>query len=140
MSLDDNRIVAAAHRCLMCEKALKDRDKIRSAYYQKDLVSFEKQVELGIIGSNVRSFWIHVDCANPALEGFNLNPDVHHCIKCSKSLAKEDVVTPVFQVIDPDAVNPEDPTDKGIALNERVYFIHADCVYPSLSGRSNILV
>jgi hypothetical protein len=51
------------------------------------------------------------------------------------------VIQPVFQVINPREQNPLDPTDVGIALNERVYFLHADCSNPGLNRHSsNILL
>lgn len=136
------QIDALAEGCADCGKPFEDAHRIRAAYAAKDIRSFERQVELGIIGANVRNFWVHVDCTDLKLtdEHWNMNPDIHHCIKCGKSLESDAIIVPVFQVIDPKAVNPDDPTDTGVALGERVYFIHADCKNTKLNKRNtNIL-
>ncbi len=110
---------------------------VTSAYFQSEIKHFGKQVELGIIGADVRTLWVHLDCQKMSRFHWNMTPDIHTCMRCSQPIAARDVVQPVFQVTDPQAQNPSDPTDKGIALNERVYFVHADCRNPGLNKKSH---
>ena len=126
---DQIRIEALNASCASCGVALKDRDRITSAYSVKDIRSFEFQVELGILGADIRNYWIHVDCIDPALStGLDhLQPSIHPCIRCNEQLESQDVICPVFQVVTAKVQNPSDPTDIGIGLGERVYFVHADC-------------
>lgn len=69
-----------------------------------------------------------------------MNPDMHNCIRCKKKLGEKDMVQPVFQIIDSKAINPLDPTDIGIALNERVYFVHCDCTNSKLDAHSSNII
>lgn len=104
-------------------------------------MSFENQIDLGLIGANVRNNWLHFNCDKPLRTDWAMYPDLHSCIRCKKKLEASDLIQPVFQVVNPRAVNPSDATDIGIALNERVYMVHCDCFNPQLTNRSsNILV
>lgn len=133
---------ALAHGCAACGCSFQDRHRIVSVYRTSDVTSFYTQVELGIIGSQVRNFWKHLSCDDPTLRhsDWHMNPDLNHCIRCNKALSQKDMVSPVFQVTDPNAVNPDDTSDVGIALAERVYFVHADCRNIALNkSATNIL-
>jgi len=140
--LNDLRIEALSLGCACCGKTFADGHRLMAAYFVRDVRSFEQQVELGIIGARVRNLWVHVDCDNPDLRvGWNMTPDIHHCIRCKTFLKKEDIVSPVFGIDNPRAVNPDDPSDIGISLRERVYFVHTDCKNPTLTrDSSNILL
>jgi hypothetical protein len=51
------------------------------------------------------------------------------------------MIQPVFQVVNPREVNPADPEDIGMALGDRIYFVHADCENVKLDRKSgNILL
>ncbi len=138
----DQQIHALGNGCASCGKPFVLNTRVRTAYQQRDLKSFEFQVELGIIGSGVRNIWVHVDCEDTQLlRGWNMAPDIHHCIKCHSKLKRDEIVSPVFSIDDANAINPNDPTDKGLALRERVYFVHADCRNKTLNNQSsNILI
>jgi len=138
----DLQIHALGGGCAACSKPFVLNHRVRTAYCAGDIRSFETQVELGIIGRGVRNIWVHVECSDPALlKDYNMTPDIHHCIKCHAFLKKEEIVSPVFSIDDANAMNPNDPTDRGLALRERVYFVHADCRNPLLRGQaSNILI
>lgn len=139
--LNDLRIEALSQHCAACSQPLADTHLIYASYWVRDLRSFEKQVELGIIGSSARNVWVHVDCDKPLYKSWNMIPDLHTCIRCKKKLGDKDMVQPVFQVINARAVNPSDPTDIGIALGERVYLAHCNCSNPGLDKQSsNILI
>lgn len=140
--LSDLQIDALSQGCARCSKVFADGHRLMASYFVKDVRSFERQVELGIIGARIRNLWVHVDCEDPSLQkGWIMTPDIHHCIRCKSFLKKEEVVVPVFGIDNPQAVNPNDPTDVGISLRERVYFVHVDCTNPTLTrGSSNILI
>ena len=141
--LTDLRIEALSHGCAKCSKPLDHGHRVLTAYHVSELRSFSSQVELGLIGAGARNFWTHVECDNPTLEKgnwFHMHPDIHHCIRCGNSLAAKDVVNPVFRVEDPNMVNPTDPTDRGVALGDRIYFMHADCKSPGLTRGDGILI
>lgn len=139
--ISDLQLEALAHNCLICDKQFRDGHLVFAAYWRKDLVSFETQIDLGLIGANVRNTWLHFNCDKPFRTDWAMFPDLHSCIRCKKGLAATDMVQPVFQVVNPRAVNPRDFTDVGIALNERIYMVHCDCTNPQLTQRStNILV
>jgi hypothetical protein len=138
---DNIKIEALTHRCAACGQRMGDTHLVTSAYFKSDIRHFNKQVELGIIGADIRALWVHFDCKKPKISDWNMTPDIHVCIRCTKPLANKDIIQAVFQVIDNQAVNPSDPTDVGIALNERIYFIHCDCQNPTLNKQSsNILI
>jgi len=139
--LGDLRIEALTHRCAACDTELVSQHLVLAVYWHKQLRAFERQVELGLLGAGVRNVWSHFSCEKPLITSWVMNPDMHNCIRCKKILGKEDLVQPVFQITDNKAVNPLDPTDVGIALNERVYFTHCNCANPKLDKQSsNILV
>jgi len=134
--VDDNKIIALTHRCAGCGKTLGDGHIITSAYFKSEISRFDCQVEFGIVGANVRALWLHLDCQKPSRSDWRMHPDLQTCLRCHKSIEKRDLVQPVFQVTDPRAVNPGDTTDVGVALNERIYFVHADCTNPGLNKKS----
>lgn len=139
--LGNLQIEALSHNCAICGKGFSTQHLVLAAYFQKSIRDFERQIELGLIGANVRNVWVHFSCQHPLITSWAMNPDMHSCIRCKKSLSDKDLVQPVFQIIDAKAVNPSDPTDVGIALNERVYFVHCDCGNPRLDNKnSNILL
>ena len=136
---DSLKIEALTHRCASCGDKMRDSDLVTSAYFKSDIRHFGRQVELGIIGADVRALWVHLNCQKRDYASWNMTPDIHNCIRCKKLLENKDIIQPVFQVVDNRAVNPQDPTDVGVALNERIYFVHCDCQNPSLKS-SVILV
>jgi hypothetical protein len=139
--MGDLKIEALANKCVSCSKLFKDGHLVFAAYWQRELTSFEKQVDLGLLGGNVRNTWLHFNCDKPLRTDWAMYPDLHSCIRCKKKLGTSDMVQPVFQIVNPRAVNPNDFTDVGIALNERLYLVHCDCTNTQLDHRStNILV
>lgn len=140
--LSDLQIEALSQGCARCGKTFHDGHRLTAAYFTKDVRSFERQVELGIIGARIRNIWCHVSCEDPTLatNAWNMTPDIHHCIKCKSFLQKEDIVVPVFGIDNPRAVNPNDPTDIGISLRERIYFVHVDCKNKTLTGESSNII
>jgi hypothetical protein len=139
--LGNLQIKALAHNCAVCSKPFEDTHLVLAAYWHKSVRSFEKQIEIGLIGADVRNTWVHFSCDKPLFASWSMTPDIHSCIRCKQKFAANDMIQPVFQVINPHAVNPLDPTDVGIALNERVYFVHYDCKNPGLNRQSsNILL
>jgi hypothetical protein len=96
-------------------------------YKHGELGTFAAQVELGIAGNNVRNYWAHLYCTNPTLTGYNVQPSIHTCIECRTALTKNDLILPVFQVLNPKAINPRDVTDFGVELSDRIYFVHFNC-------------
>jgi hypothetical protein len=134
-------IEALTHSCAACSKAFESRHLVIATYLQKDLQSFEHQIDIGLIGAHIRNVWVHFSCEKPLITSWTMTPDLHSCIRCKSKLGIKDMVQPVFQVVNDKAVNPLDPTDVGIALNERVYFVHCDCTNKSLDRQNtNILV
>lgn len=139
--LGNLQIKALAHNCAACGKPFADTSLVLAAYLQRSVRSFEQQIEIGLIGADVRNMWVHFSCDKPLFESWAMTPDLHSCIRCKRKLESNDMIQPVFQVVNPQAVNPLDPTDVGIALNERVYFVHCDCTNTALNRQSsNILV
>lgn len=139
--LSDRQIEALAQGCAKCGKPFAEANFCLSAYLVDDLSGFEDQLELGITAVHTRTLWVHVDCQNVKLEGWDMLPDIHICIRCKKPLDKKHLVQPVFQVTDGKAVNPNDPTDFGVAIGDRIYFMHGDCANPRLDGsQGNILL
>ncbi len=134
--MDDNKIIALTHRCAACSIELGEGHLITSAYVKADVTRFDRQVDLGLAGANVRGMWVHLDCAKPSRLNWKMNPDLQTCLRCQKSIETRDDVQPVFQVTNPRMVNPRDPSDVGVALNERMYFVHADCRNPGLDKKS----
>lgn len=137
----DRQIEALAQGCAKCAQPFKDTDLLHAAYWQKDVRSFENQIELGILGYGIRNLWFHVDCKAPSIRSWNVTPDIHSCVRCKKGFSSSDVILPLFQIVNPKAVNPEDSSDVGIELGDRVYFMHADCRNVRLdSASSNIIL
>jgi len=139
--LGNLQIEALTHRCAACSKGFAVQHLVVATYWVKHLRDFSRQIDIGIIGAGVRNMWVHFSCDKPLITSWAMTPDMHSCIRCKKALGREDLVQPVFQIIDAKAVNPNDPTDVGIALNDRVYFVHCECANPALKHHgSNILV
>lgn len=69
-----------------------------------------------------------------------MRPDIQYCIRCRKHLGTTDIVQPVFGVENANAVNPADPTDRGLSLGERIYFVHVECTNPKLTQGGGLLV
>lgn len=138
--LDTIRIEALNSQCTACGNPLHDRERIVATYPVSSIRSFEKQIELGILGAGIRNYWVHLDCTNPFLQGYSMIPDITHCIHCKNLLTPTDIVLPVFQVTGVNVANPEDPTDKGLTLGDRVYFVHANCKNRNLKGDSGNLL
>lgn len=121
------KIEVLTHACAVCQKDLKENDRVTSLYAAGEVNSFANQAALGIAGANVRNYWAHLYCHNTKLAGYPLVPDIHTCIECRKSLSKEDMIVPVFRVLNPKMINPNDLTDFGVELSDRIYFIHYSC-------------
>lgn len=86
---------------------------------------------------NVRVLYKHVECSDPALmRSYHVIPTIEQCIRCKQKLLPAHVIQPVYQVTGVDVVNPQDPTDKGIELGERIHFVHVDCGSPDLRAGS----
>jgi hypothetical protein len=115
------------HTCAACEISLKRTDRITALYKNNGLVSFAAQVELGIAGGSARNYWAHLYCSNPSLTGYPLQPTIHNCIECRNALERQDLIVPVFQVLNPKSINPQDVTDFGVELSDRIYFVHLNC-------------
>jgi hypothetical protein len=93
------------------------------------------------VGAGVRNFFIHLDCEDPELlKGWFVLPSIHHCIRCNGALKPADMVQPVFSVEDPKVRNPNDPTDLGVSLRERIFFVHCDCKNPGLNRASGNII
>ncbi len=139
--MDSLLVKAIAHRCAACSSHFAPQHLVMAAYRHSTVRHFGDQVEIGIIGADVRNLWIHFSCDKPLITSWIMTPDLHNCIRCKKRLEDNHMIQPVFQILDAKMVNPADPTDVGISLNERVYFVHCDCGNPALNAHSsNILV
>lgn len=138
--MDGVRLDALTYRCVTCCQALDVRHRVLGSYRMSDLVYARHELEVGFFTGETRPVWSHVDCADPSLERWNMRPDIQYCIRCRVGLKKTDIVQPVFGIEQTNVVNPADPTDKGLVLGDRVYFIHADCKRPSLATGGGLLV
>ena len=138
--MDGVRLDALTYRCVTCCQALDVRHRVLGSYRMSDLVYARHELEVGYFSHGARPLWRHVDCADPTLKGYNMRPDIQHCVKCRKRLAKDDIIQPVFGIENANAINPADPTDRGLTLGERIYFMHADCANPAHSEGRGILV
>jgi hypothetical protein len=138
--MDSLRIDAVSERCLVCTKHLADRHRVVPTYDTSSLLYSRQHLEVGLLVNDVRPMWRHVDCADPMLRGYNVLPDIHYCVRCRAPLGKSEIVHPVFQVVDPKAQNPNDPTDVGIAFGDRIHFAHADCKDRQMRSTSPLIV
>lgn len=138
--MDDRRIEALASRCLQCTGLLADRHRVIVTYFTKDILQGQQLHELGLFVGSLRPMWRHVDCADPMMEKYAMRPDIHYCVRCRKALRELDAISPVMQVLDARAVNPSDPTDTGLALGDRIHFVHADCGNRDLLTDNTLLV
>lgn len=103
-------------------------------YRTSDLFYARECLDLGVV-LDVRIHYRHVDCADPELRkgSYHVIPTIEQCIKCKQKLLPNHFVMPVHQITGVDVVNPNDPTDKGLELGERIHLVHVDCTAPSLS-------
>lgn len=138
--MDGLRLDAISSRCIVCCRELGVRHRVLGSYRVSDLVYARHELEVGLFTGNVRPLWMHVDCADPTLYKLHMRPDVTYCIRCRERLRTHDVILPVFGVDQGEAVNPNDPTDRGLMLSERQYFMHADCKNPSMAAGQTLLV
>lgn len=139
-SLSTNQIVALSRQCARCTALLGSGHVVVATYVRHTLERFSNSLDIGLMGQGVRNIWAHVDCQKPLLKDWNMHPDLHTCLRCKKKIAAHDMIQPVFQVLDSAAINPIDPTDVGITLNDRVYFSHCECHNPTLSKGNGIIV
>lgn len=138
--MDSVRIDALASRCLCCCTLLGDAHRVIPAYRAESLLYARQEHELGLFVGDVRPMWRHVDCADPKLLRYAMRPDIQYCVRCRQALRAADAITPVMQVVDPKAVNPNDPTDTGLALGDRIHFVHVDCGDRTMMDKSPLLV
>jgi hypothetical protein len=133
--MDSRHIDASATRCMRCTAPLCDRQRVTLDYLAGDLFYAREQLDFGVI-LDVRIYYTHVDCADTELlrGKYRVIPTIEQCIKCKQKLRPVDFIQPVYQITGVDAVNPNDPTDKGIELGERLHFVHVDCTAPTLSN------
>lgn len=145
MGLETHQIDNRMDRCVQCTKRFADRDRIAPSYVTEELgLDAPKQPEVGLLLFNAadqaRPFFHHVDCEDPSLRDSPLLPSIHYCIRCRLPLERRDLVHPVFQVVNPTATNPGDPTDKGVEFGERIHFAHIDCKDARLRRTSALIV
>lgn len=127
-------------RCIVCTQAFGALHRVLGAYRAADLFSARPEVEVGLFVGDCRPLFRHVACDDVTLKAWKMRPDIQYCIRCRDKIHNRDVVQPVFGVQDAQAVNPLDPTDKGLTLGERIYFVHVDCKNRDLSTGNGILV
>lgn len=146
MSLETHHIDNRMDRCVSCTKRFVDRDRVKPGYVAGELgVSLLAQPEMGLLRladaiDNARPFFRHVDCDDPTLKDNPLIPSIHRCIHCRTTLGSRDFVVPVYQVIDPNTTNPDDPTDQGVSFGERIHLAHVNCRDPRLARTSALIV
>lgn len=138
--MDGILLDAVSRLCVTCCKPLQGLHRVVGAFSVEELLSADPEVEVGLFVGNVRPLFQHVSCDDPTLSGWNMRPDLQYCVRCRKGLRRKDIVQPVFGVQETQAVNPMDPTDKGLVLGERIYFMHADCQRPALDTGGGLLV
>lgn len=138
--MDGIRHDAIATRCLTCRQVLDARHRILGAYRVSDLVYARHELDVGFFSHGARPHWRHVSCTDPTLAKLHMRPDLQYCIRCRRRLSTDDIVQPVFGVENANAINPHDPTDRGLTLGERIYFTHVDCTNPKLSAGDSLLV
>lgn len=138
--MDGVLLDAVSRLCVVCSQPLCALHRVVGAYRAEDLFSSAPDVEVGLFVGSGRPLFRHVACEDPTLKNWKMRPDIQYCIRCRKGLATRDVVQPVFGVQDAQAVNPLDPTDKGLTLGERIYFVHVDCKNTDMSRGQGVLV
>ncbi len=69
-----------------------------------------------------------------------MKPSIHYCICCQLPLGPRHFVHPVYQVVNPMAVDPNDPSDLGVAFGERIHFAHIDCKDPEHKRTSALIL
>lgn len=137
--MDTLRIEALADRCIRCTVRLEDRHRVLPGYAAYDLFHGGQQLhEVGLfIGDSIRPRWMHLDCADPTLRTYQMKPTLEACAKCRGALHATHMIQPVYQVVGRGA-NPNDPTDTGLFIGDRIHFVHIDCGDPGL--RSSTLI
>lgn len=138
--MDGVRLDLVTRVCISCGHNLKIRDRVMVAYTASSLFSAGPEYDVGLFDGGARPLLRHVDCQDPTLKSWKMKPILHSCIRCRNPLKKNDVVQPVFGIESPRTVNPHDPTDVGLSLSDRIYFIHVDCKRTDLTTGSGILV
>ena len=143
MSLETHHIDNRMDRCAVCTKRLRDRDRVVPSYVAGELkhhVPYQSEVGLLIFHAEDRPFFVHVNCFDPTLAEAPLKPSIHYCICCQLPLGPRHFVHPVYQVVNPMAVGPNDPTDLGVAFGERIHFAHIDCKDPEHKRTSALIL
>ena len=138
--MDGVLLDAVTKRCIGCHQELAVYHRVLGGYRAGELFSSDPGAEVGLFVGNARPLLQHVSCQDPTLATWKMQPVLHNCIKCRKALQKADAVQPVFGVQDAVALNPHDPTDVGLTLGDRIYFIHVDCKNPGLGAGNGLLV
>jgi hypothetical protein len=138
--MDGRRLEAIATRCVTCRQVLDARHRVLGAYRVSDLVYARHEIEVGFFSHGARPLWRHVDCLDTTLARWKMRPDIQYCIRCRKHLHTADIVQPVFGVENANAINPVDPTDRGLTLGERIYFVHVECANAKLTQGGGLLV
>lgn len=146
MGLEQHHIHNRIGRCVKCTKAFADRDRVHPSYVAGELgVDLTGQPEVGLLQiqnamNDARPLFRHVVCEDPSLRETALLPSIHYCIKCRLPLSRKDLVSPVFQVVNPKATSPTDPTDQGVEFGDRIHFAHIDCKDAKLARTSALIV
>lgn len=145
MRLETHHINNRAERCVACTKRFEDRDRVAPCYVVGELrLDAPAQPEVGLLlfheEDPARPFYRHVDCADRSLRRTPMRPSIHYCIRCQLPLGTRDFTFPVFQVINPIARNPSDPSDTGVEFGERIHFAHIDCKDAQLKRTSALVV
>ena len=138
--MDGLLLDAINKRCVVCAQAFGALHRVLGAYRAEELFSSVPEVEVGLFVGGCRPLFRHVACDDPTLKAWQMRPDIQYCIRCREPIQNRDVVQPVFGIQDAHAVNPFDPTDKGLTLGERIYFVHVECKNRDMSTGNGILV
>lgn len=143
MGLETHHIENRMHRCAVCTKPMQDRDRVVPSYVAGEMKHYPPiHSEMGLLTFHAddRPFFVHVNCFDPMLLEVPLLPSIHYCVHCQMPLGPRHFVHPVYQVVNPLAVSPTDPTDRGVAFGERVHFAHIDCKDPEHKRTSALIV
>jgi len=139
--VDSIRIEALADRCLRCTQLLADRQRVLPCYHTGPLLAGAQQLhEVGLfVGADTRPRWLHVRCDDPQLRTYAMQPTLELCARCKGRLDTSHMIQPVYQVTGR-GVNPNDPTDTGLFIGDRIHFVHIDCGDPTLKSSSLLVV
>lgn len=134
------RVEAVSSRCLHCEHTLLRDHRVYPVYRNGKLGGAIQIIELGLLGGGsgerdaMRPHWSHVDCQDPFLRTYAVRPDLSCCIRCKAPLRTGEMIHPCYCIDGVDAVNPHDPTDKGLLIGDRIHMAHVDCRDKHLTG------